>query len=140
MRVVSVDGGTAEYTLNTNIISGTIKRDEFESNDTVKMAANLATLNGAAAIENLSIHTENDVDYFKFNILEDGSSDDYIAINYESIPGGDIDIDILDANGERVGYSHSAGGTDKVSLNGLKAGTYYIKVYGWRIKGLNTIQ
>ncbi|MBE6403339.1 MAG: hypothetical protein E7039_06420, partial [Lentisphaerae bacterium] len=131
VRVISSDGGTAEYTLNANIISTSIKRDKFEDNNSVNKATNLSTLSGAGTIENLSIHTGKDEDYFRFNMLEDGSVADYIAVNYEFLPGGDIDIDILDANGQRVGYAHSAEGPDRVSLDGLKAGEYYIRVYGY---------
>ena len=74
--------------------------------------------------------SEDDEDYFNFKILEDGSIDDYISITYEA-KVGDLDLEILDSNGNVVGYSRTAENIDKVSLNGLSAGEYYIKVSGY---------
>ena len=90
---------------------------------------NLYVLNGTETIENLAISTADDVNYFKFEILEDGSADDYIAITSEA-ERWDLDLEILDADGNVVVYSRMAENTGRVSLNGLKAGEYFIKVTG----------
>ena len=84
----------------------------------------------------LTIHSDTDVDYFKFKILEDGSVDDYIAINHNA-KLGDLDIEILDTDGNVVAYSRTAENTDSVSLNGLKAGEYVIKVAGYNSDTVN---
>ncbi|MBR2508921.1 MAG: pre-peptidase C-terminal domain-containing protein, partial [Lentisphaeria bacterium] len=130
VRVVSADGGAVDYTLNANIGSNDVNPDKWENNNSLKKASNLYALNGTETIENLSIHSVDDVDYFKFKILEDGSVDDYIAINHNA-KLGDLDIEILDLDGNVVAYSRTAEDTDTVSLNGLKAGEYYAKVAGY---------
>ena len=121
-----------DYDLNFTISSLEIEEgDKYENNDTLKKAKNLNALHGHNQNKNLSIHNANDVDYFKFKLKETGSVADYIAINYEFVPGGDIDIELLDAKGNVVAYSRTAENTDRISLEGVKAGDYYIRIYGY---------
>ncbi len=62
--------------------------------------------------------------------MEKGSADDFISID-SVVSLGDLDLEILDASGNVVVYSRTAENTDTVSLKGLAAGDYYIKVYGY---------
>ncbi len=130
VRVVSADGGATDYTLSANIYSGEVGPDRWENNNTQRNASHLYSLNGEQTIDGLSIHSDSDEDYFRFKIAEDGSADDYIAITHEA-KLGDLDLEILDRDGNVVAYSRTAENTDKVSLNGLAAGEYYIRVYGY---------
>ncbi|MBR7143580.1 MAG: pre-peptidase C-terminal domain-containing protein [Lentisphaeria bacterium] len=135
LQVVSKDGKTmADYQLDFTIhgdISGNqeLDPDKYENNNTLKKAKNLNALNGNNQNKGLTIHSASDVDYFKFKLKKTGSFDDYISITYEAV-FGDLDIDILDEKGNVVACSRTIENTDKVSLDGLKAGNYYIKVYG----------
>ena len=133
VQVVSANGGTAAYTLDVNIVEKSSMSAAGNSvyNSSFDNAENLSVLNGTGVIRDLAIKTDVQEDYFKFTLLEDGSSDDYITINYNFVPGGDIDVDIIDVNGMVVAYSHSAESSDKVSLKDLTAGEYYIKVHGY---------
>jgi len=134
-RIVAADGlSVGDYQLSFSIRSGAVNPDIYEknrNNNTMQRATNFRTLNGKGHTknENLSIHSPEDVDYFKFKFKENGSADDWISIDYEA-EFGDIDIDILDKNGNVVAYSRTAENSDKVSLQGLAAGDYYIKIYG----------
>ena len=130
VRVVSADGGAVDYTLNANIGSNDVNPDKWENNNSLSDASNLYAIDGEKTIEKLSIHSDSDVDYFKFKLLEAGSVDDYISITYET-KLGDLDLEILDADGKVVAYSRTAENTDTASLNGLAAGEYYVKVYGY---------
>lgn len=131
VRVVAKNGvDTAGYNLDFNLRSKEVAPDKYENNNTFKKAKNLYALNGKNQNKNLSIHSADDVDYFKFKLKETGSADDWIAIDYEVV-FGDLDIEILDKNGRVTAASRSAENTDKVSLEGLAAGDYYIRVTGF---------
>ena len=130
VRVVSSDSGTVDYTLNANIGSADINPDKWENNNTLNNASNLYSINGEKTIEQLSIHDESDIDHFSFKLLEAGSVDDHISIDYNA-KLGDLDLEILDADGNVVAYSRTAENTDSVSLKGLAIGEYYIKVSGY---------
>src|SRR5205823_5388591 len=44
---------------------------------------------------------------------------------------GDLDLELLDANGRRISISESVTNSELVSLQGLPAGTYYVHAYGY---------
>ena len=131
VKVISKDGLTVcDYDLAVTIHSTEVSPDKYENNNTLKKAKNLYALNGHDQNKNLSIHDESDIDYFKFKLKETGSADDWIQIDYEASLG-DLDIEILDANGDVVAWSRTAENFDQVSLKGLEEGDYYIKVSGY---------
>ena len=132
IKVVAKDGiAVADYNLNFTIRSRDVDPDHWEhgGNNSMGKAKNLHALNGADKKRELSIHSSEDEDYFKFKLNEDGSADDWISVEYEAV-FGDIDIEILDSDGTVVRYSRSAENVDSVSLEGLEQGDYYIRVYG----------
>jgi hypothetical protein len=43
---------------------------------------------------------------------------------------GDLGLELYNAFGRRVGSSNGAGDGESVSLSGLLAGTYYVRVFG----------
>ena len=137
-KVANKDGQTvANYDLAFNIRDDAVRPDGYENNNSMKDATKLFTLNGDGSLEGLSIHlrekvigVEADVDYYKFTILEKGSADDSITLSYV-VDFGDLDMEILNARGEVVAWSRTAGNEDTVSLKGFEAGEYYIHVYGY---------
>ena len=113
-----------------DVNSHEVNPDKYENNNTMKKATKLYTLNGEKTLEGLSIHSDKDVDYYRFSILEKGSADDFITLTCTA-QLGDLDIEILNAAGDVVAYSRTAENEDTVSLKGLDIGEYYIRVYGY---------
>ena len=129
-EVKSKDGSIGQYQLVFDVNNRDITPDKYENNNSIKKATKLYTLNGEKTLDGLSIHSDTDVDYYRFSILEKGSSDDFITLRY--VPSlGDLDIEILNADDELVAYSRTAENEDMVSLKGLDVGEYYIRVYGY---------
>ena len=133
------DGSVGKYQLMFDVNAHAVTPDKFENNDTLRNATNLYTLNGNQSLAGLSIHqneiqnatdANSDVDYYKFSILEKGSVDDFITLNCEALLG-DLDIEVLNADGEVVAWSRTAENDDTVSLKGFEAGEYYIRVSGY---------
>ena len=140
-KVISKDGVTvANYDLTFNVREKEVEPDKLEkggNNNTLRRATDLHTPNEAGSIDGLSIHqneglfsVDADVDYYKFSLLEKGSADDWIGISYE-VSMGDLDLEILNADGEVVAFSRTAENEDTVSLKGFEAGNYYIRVSGY---------
>ena len=127
--VKSKNGSVGRYELVFDVNDREVNPDKYESNDSMKKATKLYTLNGEKALSGLSIHSDTDVDYYRFSILEKGSADDCITLTCPARLG-DLDIEILNADGEVAAYSRTAEDEDTVSLNGLDIGEYYIRVYG----------
>ena len=139
VAVKSKDGSVGNYQLAFDVNAHEVNPDKYENNNSLKKATNLYTLNGNQSLAGLSIHqneskndkeADPDVDYYKFSILEKGSADDWIGISYE-VSFGDLDIEILNADGEVVAFSRTAENEDTVSLKGFEVGDYYIRVSGY---------
>ncbi len=133
IKVVAKDGvSLSDYNLSIDIHSPQLVADRYEGkNNFMEKAPDFHSIDGEETVDGLSIHDDSDVDYYKFRIMENGSADDYISLNTVAAMG-DLDIEILNKNGEVVAYSRTAEDTDTVSLQGLAAGDYYIKVYGYQ--------
>jgi len=129
VAVKAKNGGLGNYQLSFDVNTHEVNPDKYEGNNTLKKATKLYTLNGKETLSGLSIHDE-DVDYYKFSIMEKGSADDYITLSCE-VSLGDLDLEILNSNGEVVAYSRTAENDDTVSLNGFEIGEYYIRVSGY---------
>ena len=128
--VRSKDASIGRYELVFDVNSHEVNSDRFETNDTMKKATKLHTLNGKKTLDGLSIHSDEDVDYYRFSILEKGSADDSITLTCEPSLG-DLDIEVLNADGVVVAYSRTAEIDDVVCLKGLDVGEYYIRVFGY---------
>lgn len=133
VAVKSKDGSIGNYQLLFDVNAHEVNPDKYENNNLLKKATNLYALNGEEKLTGLSIHQNDkdaDVDYFRFSLLEKGSADDYITLNCE-VSLGDLDLEILNADGEVVAYSRTAENEDTVSLKGFEIGEYYIRVSGY---------
>ena len=140
-KVVGKNGDVANYDLTFHVREDEVQPDKYDTgsrnNNSLRKATKLYTLNGEKTLDGLSIHqndsllgVETDVDYYRFSILEKGSADDSITLSCE-VSLGDLDLEILNADGEVVAYSRTAENDDAVSLRGLDAGEYYIRVCGY---------
>jgi subtilisin family serine protease len=102
--------------------------DGYENNDSFFQAANLGTVTGTRTISNLMMADA--ADWFRFTTTATGSSASRVSLSFQHAQG-DLDLELYNASGSRLGISEGTGNSEAVSLNGWAAGTYYIRVYGY---------
>lgn len=102
--------------------------DSYEENDSRSTSFNLGTLTASAAISNLVM--ADTADWFRFATTATGTSNDNVGISFTHALG-DIDLALYNSAGYRVRLSQGVTNSELVSLNGLAAGTYFIRVYGY---------
>ncbi|HIX39974.1 MAG TPA: T9SS type A sorting domain-containing protein [Candidatus Desulfovibrio intestinigallinarum] len=101
--------------------------DAFEGNDSVSAATTLLGAGGSNAA--LTIHNAADLDYYRVTLNEAGTAADYLQIAFTAA-WGQLDMELVDASGRTVAASVAGSGTRRISLDGLAADTYYLKVHG----------
>jgi len=100
-------------------------------NNSNTTAYNLRDVEGLQTWDTLSLHNKTDVDWFKFNILNQANVNNYVSIQFDNTQG-DLDLYLYDATGNTLlGKSETADGLEKVKLtntagNYLGVGTYYL--------------
>ena len=104
--------------------------DRFEANDTVASATDFGTVSGAFGRDDLSIHALTDQDYYRFVTSGAGTAENYVDILF-SQTGGDLDARLLNSQGTEVRKSDGVVDNERLSLQGLAAGTYFVQVYGY---------
>lgn len=119
----SIDGPSAAPT------TPPIVDDAYEQNDTRAAAYNLGTLTAERTISNLALADSDD--WFRFDTTAMGSSASVVQISYAQA-SGDVDLELYNSAGTLLGRSQNTTGSEALSLNGLAAGTYYARVYGYR--------
>jgi len=106
-----------------------IPGDALESNNTLATASDLGTITANKTWSDLSI-TKGDVDYLKFTLDSTGNATSEVLVNFQH-SRGDIDAELLNSKGQRVALSQSVSDQERLSLDGLSAGTYFVRVYGY---------
>ena len=101
--------------------------DAFEGNDSVSAATTLLGAGGSNAA--LTIHNAADLDYYRVTLNEAGTAADYLQIAFTAA-WGQLDMELVNASGRTVAASVAGSGTRRISLDGLAADTYYLKVHG----------
>lgn len=137
LQVTGYDGATnPDYTLvieapdyEEQIGGGGFLPDAHEPNNAIEEAVDLRTVEGQTVIENLSIHSSNDSDWFRFTTTMSGTAGHAVRIAFEH-DLGDLDIALHDAEGE-IDHSDSVDDFEEISLAGLPAGTYWVEVFGY---------
>src|SRR5262249_43790384 len=130
------------YSLAINAPGG----DRFESNDSASAATNLNGSQGNLQGPHtwggnpdppLSIGA-GDVDWFRFTTVRTGRVGDLVRIDFAHAMG-DLDLALYNSPTAAAPLLRSNGVSDGelVSLEGLGAGTYYIKVYGYPNDAVN---
>ncbi|TRV50784.1 MAG: hypothetical protein EWV53_14205 [Microcystis panniformis Mp_MB_F_20051200_S9] len=104
------------------------EEDIYESNNSFSVATNLTNLSGLRQEDNLSIHNNVDQDWFKFQITEQTTAENYLSIAFDR--EGDLDIALYDIQNQLIDYSFGSGNSKTISLAGLTPGYYYLQVYG----------
>lgn len=106
-----------------------IPGDALEANNTLATASDLGTITANKTWSDLSI-TKGDVDYLKFTLGSSGNGTSEVLVNFQH-SRGDIDAELLNSQGKRVALSQSVSDQERFSLDGLAAGTYFVRVYGY---------
>lgn len=101
--------------------------DKYENNDTFATAKNLGKINTNKVFADLILKDE---DWFKFTIDRSGTVNSFVEIGFQHSQG-DIDLRLYNSVNQQVGSSSSTGNYEIISLNGLAAGTYYVRAFGY---------
>lgn len=107
--------------------------DSFESNDTFSTASQLGTLTSTRTLQNLAMADSHD--YYRFTITTAGNANSYVSTTFNTAQGN-LDLRLLNSAGQQLRTSQTSNNTERISLQGLAAGTYVIDVYG-RSGGMN---
>ncbi len=110
-----------------------IMPDGYEPNDTWDDAFNFGMITDQ--IEALGLTSGPDSDWFRFATAQIGTSYDYVRIAF-SHSQGDLDMELYKqinpALITKVAESKSSSDYERISLDGLPGGTYYLRVYAKR--------
>ncbi|MDR2761117.1 MAG: pre-peptidase C-terminal domain-containing protein, partial [Planctomycetaceae bacterium] len=87
------------------------------------------TITSVTTIENLALLDE--ADYFRFELTTKGDKDSYVRIGLD-YSLGDLDLQLFNSSKKSVKSVSTVGNAEKINLNGLAAGIYYIRVYGYK--------
>ncbi len=122
------DARNPSYDLNVNVVTG-VASDRFENNDSRATATSLGTLSGTNTWSNLTAQS-NDDDWYRFELQNTGRVNDQLEVLF-SHAQGDVDVSLYDANGNWISGGYSVSDNETISLNGLEAGRYFVRVYGY---------
>ncbi|HVT28105.1 MAG TPA: pre-peptidase C-terminal domain-containing protein [Lacipirellulaceae bacterium] len=101
--------------------------DSYEDNDSLGIAYNFGPLTSARTINNLAM--VDSADWYRFSTNTTGTSSSSASISFLNSQGN-LQLALYNASGRLLRSSQGTGNSESVSLNGLAAGTYYVKVYG----------
>src|SRR5262245_46812777 len=156
---VPLSGSGASYTLNLTSVTGTVGSyvltlvaagsgiidaagnalaanasdswtidDAAENNDTLGTATELGRLTSPATFGPLALVDAND--WYRFTTVTTGQPGDNVSISFSNA-AGDLDLELYNLSGIRLRVSSTLNDREQVSLNGLPAGTYFIRVFGF---------
>ncbi|MBW4492767.1 MAG: pre-peptidase C-terminal domain-containing protein [Oscillatoria princeps RMCB-10] len=128
-QIYGFAGASNNYslTINSTLGSSALGGDYLESNDSFDTATELRE---AQTLTGLSVHEASNDDYFKFTLNEDGQFDDSVTINFTHA-SGDLDLELYNSDQELVASSGGVGDWESISLNGLIADDYFVRVVGY---------
>lgn len=106
-----------------------ISDDRFEPNNSFAQAANLGALTANHSEQNLVMADAGD--WYRFTMNGQGNSSSYVGVSFQHA-SGDLDLEVYNSSGRRLGLSDGVSNSEVVSLSGLNAGTYFVHVYGYR--------
>ncbi len=126
--VFESDESNNTYSRTFTVTAPSIPQDGYESNNTLATARNLGTLSGLSALQNLTIHSSTDTDFFRFTTAGTSTDEHYIAAFFNGAQGI-IDLNFFDSAGNFLFYALGEGsGYNYVPLGGLPAGTYVVQL------------
>jgi hypothetical protein len=117
--------------------AGPLVDDRFENNDTRQIVAarpegatnspNLGTVIGTRQILNLALADVQDV--YRIRLAAPGTAADFARINFTNA-NGNLDLRLLGPAGRILRTSLGNTAVERISLDGLGAGVYYLRVNG----------
>lgn len=99
--------------------------DKYEDNDTFAKAKSLGTLKAPGNFADL---ISADDDWFKFTTTRTGTAASFVQIGFLHSQG-DLDISLYNSSNQYITGSFGTSNSEFISLNGLSAGTYFVRVY-----------
>jgi predicted phage tail protein len=133
ISAVSSKGESDKNIVTINIVNEVVviesADDSYENNNTIDTAYNLGAITSVVTVEGLALLDS--ADYYKFELTAKGDTKSYVRIAFD-VSLGDIELQVYNASKKAVKSASSAGNSEQISLNGLAAGIYYIRVYGYR--------
>ncbi|MGI8981762.1 MAG: leishmanolysin-related zinc metalloendopeptidase [Pirellulaceae bacterium] len=119
----------AASSLTAGAVAAIVAEDAYENNDTFGVAANLGTLTGVKTVNNLVLNDT--ADWFKFTMSAAGTSSDYVEILFTHSKG-DLDLELYNASGKLLSRSQGITSSERLSLQNLPTGTYFLRAFGYR--------
>ena len=139
-RVSGVDGAVGSYniawdqsaylpSMNPRFGNDPWTADKYEGNDSTATATTLVARMGN--VYNLTVHNASDVDYYKITLTDTGTSSSWVSALFNKNTGLP-EVTLCDAAGNelRTAEAHDSPFSKHLSLEGLSAGSYYVKVQG----------
>jgi len=130
--VVSFEESVASYDIRFDVPSATVPEDvlpdRYEPNDTLATASDLLAVEGHRVVGGLTVHTGSDQDFFSFDLLA-AATYAHSVLAQTDVGTNSPSIELFDAVGERVRTGNDVAGGQRVSLAGLPAGQYFLRVY-----------
>src|SRR5262249_39272270 len=103
--------------------------DPYEENDTFAQASDLGTLTAKRVITDLVMADA--ADWYRFTTVAAGTSANTVSISFRNATGN-LDVELYDAGDRRLRASTGTGDGETISLTGLPAGTYFVRVFGFQ--------
>ncbi len=105
-----------------------IADDVYEDNDGIGTAIDLGTLASARTLNNLVL--ADTYDHFRFRLPAPGVSTSYVSIDFSNAQGN-LNLALYNANGTLLRTSAGFVDDERITLNGLGSGAYYVRIYGY---------
>ena len=137
-RALHAESALMECLESRQLLDAAILADRFEHNDTASQtklapvaaqnSPNLGPVSGQKVYRNLTL--EDNADFFRFRLLAPGEAGHFARINFGNAKGN-LDLKLIGPGGAAV-IASSLGntGTERISLDGLSPGWYFVKVEG----------
>jgi hypothetical protein len=117
-----------EYQLTIEAPAAAIWEDFFEANDSLATATTLEAPDGLATFDYLTLHTGSDVDWFKIKLHRQASTQHYVAVDFRHLLS-DVDLQLYSHTGSLLRSSQTSRDQERISLAGLAAGEYFVRVF-----------
>jgi hypothetical protein len=118
--------GAYSYTIDLGTITAPTD-DAYENNDTLATAYNLGTLSATRTISSLRL--VDSADWYRFTTTAAGTSASSVSISFTNSQGN-LQLALFNAAGTQLSSSQGTGNSETLSLNGLAAATYFVRVTG----------
>ncbi|MDA8817387.1 cadherin domain-containing protein, partial [Planktomarina sp.] len=130
--VYGYEGATSSaYSVTSNLTLDSLpdNADAYEGNSTFLDAYDLGNIAAAQiAVTNSNFHDADDKDFYRFSLNDDNLLG--LEVLFSHIDG-DLDIELLDGDGNWIDASTTGSDNEYISLSGLAAGTYTLNAYGY---------